>query len=190
MLLVHKDGNYGSSYPRKHEFGSNGIPFLSAKHLAENGTLIKQDIPRLNEDKARKLSFGWIKRGDVLLAHNATVGPVALYGGDFDEALIGTSLTCYRPNPKHLNSEFLFAALRGSHFQKQLKREMSQTTRNQVPITAQKKLTLHIPDLDVQQQFSEKLTATHALRAKYDEVSTHAQLLFHSLVQRAFKGEL
>ncbi|MCA8988719.1 MAG: restriction endonuclease subunit S, partial [Planctomycetaceae bacterium] len=33
VLIVHKDGNYGGSYPRKHEFGAVGIPFLSAKHV-------------------------------------------------------------------------------------------------------------------------------------------------------------
>ncbi len=190
ILLVHKDGNFGGSYPRKHEFGIDGIPFLSAKHVAPDGTLSKDDVPRLNEDKARTLPFGWIERGDVLLAHNATVGPVALYSGEYEEALIGTSLTCYRPNPSLLRSEFLFAALRGSHFQRQLTKAMSQTTRNQVPITAQRKLTLHIPLLEQQEYFSGQLSAIRTLRKKYVKTSTEADTLFDSLVQRAFKGEL
>ena len=190
ILLVHKDGNFGGSYPRKHEFGLDGIPFLSAKHVAPDGTLSKEDVPRLNEEKARTLPFGWVERGDVLLAHNATVGPVALYGGDYKEALIGTSLTCYRPNPFLLKSEFLFAALRGSHFQRQLAKAMSQTTRNQVPITAQRKLTLHIPPLDQQLFFSEQLSVIRTLRTKHVKAASEADTLFNSLVQRAFKGEL
>ncbi|MBL8821339.1 MAG: restriction endonuclease subunit S [Planctomycetia bacterium] len=188
VLLVHKDGNYGGSYPRKHEFGSVGIPFLSAKHVAADGTLVLDDVPRLNEEKARTLTFGWIEQGDVLLAHNATVGPVALYRGDFPEALIGTSLTCFRPNPKLLTSEFLFAALRGSHFQQQLEKEMSQTTRNQVPITAQRRLTLYVPELKEQAAFANQLSGTHRLREKYSGSACESESLFNSLVQRAFRG--
>jgi type I restriction enzyme, S subunit len=190
VLLVHKDGNYGGSYPRKHEFGSEGIPFLSAKHVAGDGTLLNTNVPRLNEEKARTLPFGWIVRGDVLLAHNATVGPVGLYRGEYEEALIGTSLTCYRPNPKCLMSEFLFAALRGSHFQRQLAKEMSQTTRNQVPITAQRKLSLHVPSLEHQEAFGRELSSIHELRVKYVKALAKSHSLFSSLVQRAFKGEL
>lgn len=32
-ITAHKDGNYGSQYPRVEEFGSVGIPFLTAKSL-------------------------------------------------------------------------------------------------------------------------------------------------------------
>jgi type I restriction enzyme, S subunit len=190
VLLVHKDGNYGSSYPQKHEFGLDGIPFLSAKHVAKDGTIITDDVPHLTEEKARSLPFGWIEPGDVLLAHNATVGPVALYRGQYPEALIGTSLTCFRPNPKYLTSEFLFAALRGSHFQRQLQKEMSQTTRNQVPITAQRRLTLFFPSLNEQIAFTSQLTSVHRLRAKQMQETSGAKELYESLVQRAFRGEL
>ena len=34
-ILGHKDGNYGSSYPRVEEFGAEGVPFLTAKSLRE-----------------------------------------------------------------------------------------------------------------------------------------------------------
>ena len=34
-ISAHKDGNYGSQYPRVEEFGSVGIPFLTAKSLKD-----------------------------------------------------------------------------------------------------------------------------------------------------------
>lgn len=190
VLLVHKDGNFGGNYPRKHEFGEEGIPFLSATHVADDGRLLTDDVPRLSEDKARTLPFGWIQDGDVLLAHNATVGPVCLYRGEYKEALIGTSLTCFRPNPKKLISLFLFGALRSSHFQNQLKQQMSQTTRNQVPITAQRRLTLRIPPREIQDEFGKRLRALHQLRKHQASALDDSVLLFDSLVQRAFRGEL
>lgn len=35
-LLGHQDGNHGSKYPRVDEFGTDGVPFLTAK-LIEGG---------------------------------------------------------------------------------------------------------------------------------------------------------
>ena len=32
-IVEHKDGNYGSNYPRVEEFGAQGVPFLTAKSL-------------------------------------------------------------------------------------------------------------------------------------------------------------
>ncbi|MBC7817002.1 MAG: restriction endonuclease subunit S [Planctomycetaceae bacterium] len=190
VLLAHKDGNFGSSYPRSHEFGAEGIPFLSAKHVAENGTILTVDVPRLNEEKSRTLPFGWIESGDVLLSHNATVGRVGLYRGEYSEALIGTSLTCFRPNTEKLASEFLFAALRAPYFQRQLEQQMKQTTRNQVPITAQRRLSLVIPPLAIQEDFGRQSRVIHKLRENHVAAADVSNELFTSLVQRAFRGDL
>ena len=97
-LVLHKDGNHGSNYPRADEFGEDGVPFLSAKSIDNEGFIDPEQIQYLSTSKAETLKIGWIEAGDILLAHNASVGKVALYEGQFDKALIGTSLTCYRPN--------------------------------------------------------------------------------------------
>ena len=154
-ILLHKDGNFGSSYPRAEEFGQTGVPFLTARSFTDCGELIKENVQYLNEEKASTLGYGWINPDDVLLAHNATVGRVAQYRGEYERALVGTSLTIYRPNKSKLLPEYLAAALRSSIFQSQLKKNMSQTTRNQVPITAQRELKIAIPDLERQLSFYE-----------------------------------
>lgn len=190
ILLVHKDGNHGSNYPKKEEFGETGIPFLSAKAIDDGGKIIPEAVEYLNEEKARSLKIGWIKAGDVLLSHNASVGKVALYGGEFGEALIGTSLTCYRPNPKFLTSAFLEFALKSLDFQHQLSANMSQTTRNQVPITAQKRLTLQIPSLAAQIDFEDRTKALRNAAGSALAAMVKSETLFASLQHRAFRGEL
>lgn len=189
-LLVHKDGNHGSNYPRKEEFGETGVPFFSAKAIDENGNLIKDSVEFLSEDKAKSLKIGWISGGDVLLSHNASVGKVARYDGLFGDALIGTSLTCFRPNPTKLKSGFLEFALKSYAFQEQLKANMSQTTRNQVPITAQKRLRLTIPSLDEQIAFETKARDVVSALAMANRAFTQSETLFFSLQHRAFRGEL
>jgi type I restriction enzyme S subunit len=153
-LLLHKDGNHGSLYPRGTDFGTQGVPFLSATCVTDEGTLDFDEIKWLLPEKASLLRHGWLEYGDVLLAHNATVGKVGLYEGIFERALIGTSLTAFRTDLGHIDPRYLWAALRHSSFQTQLERVMKQALRNQVPITAQRLLTVRIPELSIQRNFS------------------------------------
>jgi type I restriction enzyme S subunit len=125
-----------------------------------------------------------------LLSHNASVGKVAVYEGQFGDALIGTSLTSFRPDPDRLNPRFLAASLRSSFFQRQLTHNMAQTTRNQVPITAQRELTLRWLDLDHQSAFvaiAEEINTL--LHCSWRAVGAHDDLVA-SLRSRAFRGEL
>lgn len=190
FLLVHKDGNHGSNYPRKEEFGDAGVPFLSAKTIDDNGGFLDGEVEFLNEQKAKNLKIGWIKAGDVLLSHNASVGKVALYRGEFGDALIGTSLTCFRPDTTKLRSGFLEFALKSFDFQTQLTANMSQTTRNQVPITAQKRLSLSIPTFEVQAEFEKRVETLAIAINRHKKAADASKALFASLQHRAFRGEL
>ncbi|WP_336922904.1 restriction endonuclease subunit S [Aquipuribacter sp. SD81] len=189
-LTVHKDGNHGSVYPRAEEFVPSGVPFLTAKAVRDDGTFITEAVDHLNETKARQLRVGWIRRNDVLLSHNASVGKVAVYEGQFGEALIGTSLTSFRSNPALLDPRFLAASLRSSFFQRQLTSNMAQTTRNQVPITAQRELRVKWVGLAQQRAFvtiAEEINAR--LRDEWRSAAAYEEL-FASLQSRAFRGEL
>jgi type I restriction enzyme S subunit len=190
ILLIHKDGNHGSLYPRAEDFGRESIPFVTAKSISGDGYLEDRFTERLSETKAATLKHGWINTSDVLLAHNATVGRVGLYRGEYARAIVGTSLTVFRPNPERVLPEFLYAALRAQGFQSQLTKNMGQATRNQVPITAQRSLTVPIPDIEVQHLFSRKLAEVDSLREHARRHFDKLNALFASLQHRAFNGEL
>ncbi len=148
-IIGHKDGNYGSLYPRVEEFGSVGVPFLTARSIV-GGTLDIDGAPRLADDRADALRFGFVQPCDVLLSHNATIGRVAIVP-DFDgRLLVGTSLTYFRLNPERLSVRYFAAYLASVDFQNQLNAVMSHSTRNQVPITAQRKLSVVVPPLSTQ----------------------------------------
>jgi type I restriction enzyme S subunit len=190
VLLLHKDGNHGSLYPRADDFTEDGVPFLSAKSVSDGGGIDSSKIQRLRREKAQDLKIGWVQTGDVLLAHNASVGKVALYDGRLGKALIGTSLTAFRPNPEALDSRYLAAALRSAPFQCAIEMNMAQTTRNQVPITAQRELTLPMPPVMLQREFARRVAATDTLKAIHHSASVQLDELFASLQHRAFRGEL
>jgi type I restriction enzyme S subunit len=113
-----------------------------------------------------------------------------LYKGEFGSALIGTSLTCFRANPQKFTPEYLYLALQGTRFQNQLTANMSQTTRNQVPITAQRKLKIVRPPLAQQRKVSKVLENLAAERERCFISLRRHNHLFGSLQHRAFRGEL
>jgi len=189
-LVLHKDGNHGSNYPRADEFGEDGVPFLSAKSIDNEGFIDPEQIQYLSTSKAETLKIGWIEAGDILLAHNASVGKVALYEGQFDKALIGTSLTCYRPNSKRLLSQYLMSALRSQFFQSQLTKSMGQTTRNQVPITSQRDLKIPIPSIEQQRKYSDVVAAQMKRATVFRHGAISLEMLFSALQHRAFSGKL
>ena len=157
-IIAHKDGNYGSNYPRVEEFGTEGVPFLTAKSLRD-GYVDIAGAPRLGDARADELTFGFVQTDDVLLSHNATIGRVAIVPQHRGKLLVGTSLTYFRLNPKKLLPRYLAVYLAGADFQNQLVAVMSHSTRNQVPVSAQRKLHVVVPPLAEQKAIAAVLGA-------------------------------
>jgi type I restriction enzyme S subunit len=187
-LTEHQDGNHGELHPRNKDFVIEGVKFVTAKHINSDGTVLLKSAPCISAEQASLLRIGFAQANDVLLAHNATVGKVGIAPPDCDSFVVGTSLTIYRANEAMLNSRFIFYALRSAPFQRQLFDAMKQTTRNQVPITKQRTLSLPVPSPDVQHEISAELTDAFtasgilqdSLRAKLSELEKLPAALLHS----------
>lgn len=143
-ILDHIDGNHGELYPRSHEFKQYGIPYVAANTLV-NGQVNFDACKFLSEERAAQFRKGIAKDGDVLFAHNATVGPVAALRTKLNYVILSTTVTYFRCNPDEINNAFLLYNLQAQFFVKQYQAVMSQSTRNQVPITAQRKFSLVLP---------------------------------------------
>lgn len=182
-----EDGNHGEIHPRATDFVKEGIPFLTATNVIDDQVMLHR-VPKISVTKAAQLRIGWIKSGDVLLSHNATVGRVAIVPNFRGKMVIGTSLTFYRLNRETFTPEYFAGALRSLAFQAQLERAMRQTTRNQVPVTRQKTLLLLVPPLSLQQKFAAIVRRFERLRAQQREAERQAEHLFQTLLHRAFSG--
>lgn len=164
-IVSHLDGNHGSDYPRKTEFIDKGVPYISANCVID-GNVVMSKAKYLSADRAAQLRKGIAKNGDVLFAHNATVGPTAILQTSEEKVILGTSLTYFRCNDETISNEYLLAFMRSRQFIKQYNDVMRQATRNQVPITKQRTFTFLIPEIDVQHKVAKTFGTLSELTAE------------------------
>ncbi len=192
-IISHLDGNHGGDYPKREEFISDGVPYISANCL--KGTNIDFTLAKfLSPTKAATFRKGVAINNDVLFAHNATVGPVALLQTDEEKVILGTSLTYYRCNTQYILPEYLANYMRSKEFKLQYEIVMRQSTRNQVPITKQREFYHIIPPIEFQKEIIIKLEQlleqTQKLEMIYQAKINNLEELKKSLLQKAFNGEL
>lgn len=192
-IIDFADGNHGSLYPRNEEFGESGAIFLTAKQIDDNWGVSLDECPRLNQEKASQLIKGWAASGDVLLTHNATVGRVGILTAN-EPVLLGTSVTFYRFHQEAIDRGYARVFFSSHTFQEQLEGTMEQTTRNQVPITAQISLKFICPPVKEQQEISRRVEHLFAIAAQLEAKIASAQArinyLTQSILAKAFRGEL
>lgn len=189
----HLDGNHGGDYPRKEEFVGEGVPYISANCL-DNECVDMSRAKYLSPGRAALLRKGIAQDNDVLFAHNATVGPVAILRTEEEKVILGTSLTYYRCNPRHILPEYLAHYLRSFEFRKQYLQVMRQSTRNQVPITKQREFWHVIPPIEEQRRIIVALDGLfengQRLVSLYKRKLAALDRLKKSLLHQAFTSQL
>ncbi|MQW92231.1 hypothetical protein GFH30_03265 [Acinetobacter wanghuae] len=189
FILDQMDGNHGELYPKSEEFSSCGIPYVSATDFS-SGTLDFSKCKRLPLERAKLFKKGIAKNGDVLFAHNATVGPVAILKTELDFVVLSTTATYYRCNGSFLNNYYLKNYFESDFFVQQYFGIMSQSTRNQVPITTQRKLSISIPIVKEQIKIASFLSAMDEkisqLTQKHELLSQYKQ----GMMQKLFSQQI
>ncbi|HEN3249031.1 TPA: restriction endonuclease subunit S [Yersinia enterocolitica] len=174
-IIGHLDGNHGELYPRANEFSNAGIPYISANDFV-TGFMSFSGCKYLPTQRALQFKKGIAKDGDILFAHNATVGPVAKLTTSHDFVILSTTATYFRCDNKTLINDYLLQALSNKKFVEQYSRVMAQSTRNQVPITVQRKFSISIPENTSEQtqigNYFQKLDALiNQHQQKHDKLS-------------------
>ncbi|PAX99102.1 hypothetical protein CKO50_22840 [Pseudoalteromonas sp. HM-SA03] len=180
------DGNHGNIHPKSKDYVDNGIPFVMASDM-ENGEIDFKGCKKITIEQAKTLKKGFAKAGDVLLSHKATIGRTAiLQEHNHDLVLLTPQVTYYRVKDfEKLNPIYLKTYFDSPKFQALFKLWAGDgSTRSYLGITAQRKLPIVLPPVDVQNDiskvidnFNQKISTNLLMNATLEKI---AQRIFKS----------
>ncbi len=176
-----------------------GTPSTKHPEYYENGTInwmksgdIKGDFIINFPNKITKLG---LENSNTKLYNKNTV-VIALNGQGKTRGTTGliTESTCSNQSVanidpgNNMNSAFLHFQLKSRY--KLLRNLTGDNDRSGLNLTILRNYKIYIPEMELQNQFAERVKAIEAQKAQAQVSLAQAEDLFNSLLQRAFKGEL
>jgi len=202
-LLAEKvqDGNYGGSYPKKNEWQSSGVPFLTAACLATDGTIKDSAVKFVSQEKQAELQKAQLALGDVIFPNRGSrdaqlfgAQPFAIRVPDeFIPGNINPQLTLVRPLKEVMTSRFFSWALNAPTFLLQVRAQTTGSALNFINLTQTKRMFIPVPPLDEQNEIAEIVESyIQNLESRFniDGLVSLVGKLNQSILAKAFRGEL
>lgn len=188
VLAPPLDGNHGAIHPKGTDFIAAGIPFIMASDMKDGEVDIK-GCSFISSQQAATLRKGFSKKGDVLLSHKATIGRTALVGDIPTEFLVLTpQVTYYRVlNRNVLNNRYLKYYFDSRPFQETLGSWAGAgSTRAYLGITAQRKLPIVLPPIQIQNEIASVIGALDDRIALLRETNATLEAMAQALLKSWF----
>lgn len=186
VITAPMDGNHGEIHPKSADFVETGVPFIMASDM-KDGRVNIHTCAFISNEQASKLRKGFAKTGDVLLSHKATLGRTALIEpSKYDYLVLTPQVTYYRIiDATKLNNRYLKYYFDSGPFQQTLAAwGGAGSTRAYIGITAQRKLPIVLPRIEVQNEIAATIGALDdritLLRETNATLEAIAQALFKS----------
>ena len=153
MIEEPKDGNHGNIHPKASDYVPFGVPFIMANDLV-NGKVDYINCSFISEEQANTLKKGFAHPGDVLITHKATIGRTAIVDKIFDTIILTPQVTYYRVI-KGISNLYLKYYFDSPVFQQIFANWAGAgSTRPYLGITAQKKLPIVLPPIEIQNKIA------------------------------------
>lgn len=159
-ILLVEDGNHGEYRPRRDEFGEGEYAFIRAADM-EDGRVLFGTAQRINEIALARIRKGIGRGGDVLFSHKGTVGKLALVPLDAPPFVCSPQTTFWRTlDEDRLDRRYLYCFMRSQAFTNQWRARSNETDMAAyVSLTAQRELSVVVPDIEEQRAIANVLGA-------------------------------
>jgi type I restriction enzyme, S subunit len=172
------------------KFIDSGVPFIFVKNI-KNGKIDFQTDKYISEEEHKKLYERCpVEEGDILYT---TVG--ATYGqavavGSFTKFAFQRHVAHVKPDKCKVLSDYLGTIMQLPIVKNQADRWARGAAQPTVNLTELRDFVIPLPPLHLQREFAQKVAAVEKLKTVCRLPLEHAETLFNSLLQRAFKGDL
>lgn len=162
---------------------SSGIPFLRVTDITESNMSRKYIT---EEEHLELIKRCKPEKGDVLYTKNGTIGVAKAIDWDFEFSIF-VSLCLLKINKELILPEFLEAYLNTPIALKQAKKHSKTGTITNLHLIEIKQILSPVPPISIQKEYLELIDK---IKSSINKVNGNNDLLFNSLLQKAFKGEL
>ena len=168
------------------------VPYMRVANV-QDGLLLLDDVKEI-EALPEELTRYHLQPGDVLLTEGGDpdkLGRGAVWRGQVDPCIHQNHIFRVRPNKTQVLPEFLSTQIGSARGKRYFLRAAKQTTGiASINMTQLSAFLVLLPPLDLQERFARLTRASEALKARLAARASAVGELFHSLVQRAFGGQL
>ena len=184
-----QSGPFGSAL-KKYEYVSDGIPVWGIDNVSIN-KFTDEPYLFISEEKYQQLQRYSAINGDILISRAGTVGRMCIVETQYKNSIISTNLVRVVLNKEKLLPDYFvglfsyFADRVGS-----LRVNQKENAFSFLNPTVLKGLPIPVPPIKTQTAYSNIVRARKEIIHKNNVTALESDILFHSLVARAFKGEL
>ncbi len=169
-------------------YSDSGSIFLRIQNVGRNQLLLN-DICFVKAPNDAESYRTKVKAGDVLLTITADIGRTAVIPEGLGEAYINQHLALLRLK-KRINPVYISQYLCSSGGKNQYEKYTKGGVKAGLNFNDIKSLRIPLPPLELQNHFETIFKQVESIREKMQKSMEEMDNLFHSLMQRAFKGEL
>lgn len=184
-----RSGPFGSALKHS-EFVDEGIAVLGIDNAVQN-RFAWDERRFITPEKYEKLRRYEVLPGDVIITIMGTTGRSAVVPDDIPEAITTKHLATITVDRSKARPEYVAHAL---HRDDRLLHQVAMRNRGAIMAGLNlgiiRELEVRLPPLRAQDAWVEQLARIEAMRTRLERAAAEADDLFHSLVQRAFAGEL
>ncbi len=155
-----ENGDRGVNYPSKSDRVDNGIPFINAGHLTDDGIDMK-NMDFISRVRFDLLGGGKVQKDDILLCLRGSLGKYAKVE-NFSEGAIASSLVIVRPREKVM-VDFLAVYFGTSFFADMILESKNGVAQPNLAAGSVKNFKIPLPSLEVQGQIVEKIKVERML---------------------------
>lgn len=183
-----KCGPFGSAL-KKNEYVQDGVPVWNMDNITKNNEFIDEPSLFVTQEKADELQGYNVRNGDIIISRAGTVGKMCVVDSRNENSLISTNLIRLRLNSK-LKPEFLVWLIRIFGDRVCRMRTGNDGAFTHMNTSVLNSIEFPYPPLTEQEKFLVILRKLRKNREKLFRGLYEMEILYKSLVQKAFKGEL
>lgn len=166
----------------------NGVPYIKSGDIRDGKILINQ-LSKTSQTVAKDYDRSTVRTGDIVFSIRASVGASAILPKELDGANLTQGTARISVNEK-INNYFLNEQLQTKGFKQKIQRLVKGTTFKEITLERLRSIKVFVPNKKLQEQFAKTVISIEEIKNKNLQSLQQSEILFQSLLQKAFKGEL